>query len=296
MTQASSAKPQVDRALVLQAAASLGLLGSGASSLARLMSMLCDQKVSGQEIASLIENHPVLCARVLRVANSAYYGQLRSVTTIKRAVLLLGLDGVRGIAAAACVDRAMPRRTKVALIDMPALLRHSLATAVAAESLARIRHPSLASEAFIAGVMHNLGVAVQVCIDTSGINAMIEARRADPVRNIRELEFEHSTVRHEECVAIIFDDWQLPDSLVAATGHHHNPVESPEAHRELTTLVHLGAMLALGSGHTFSLEPAPVKLDLHAADRIGLCESDLDSVATALPERVESLLGALLDA
>jgi HD-like signal output (HDOD) protein len=295
MSSISTVKPQVDRARLLQAATSLGLIGSGGTdSGARLLSRLCDPRVGGSEVALLIGNHPVLCARVLRVANSAYYGQQRSVTTIKQAVLLLGLAAIRGIAAAACVDRATPRRTQTDLADMPALLRHSLATAVAAESLARFEHESIASEAFIAGVLHNLGVAIQVSIDRSGVTAMLEERRRNPARDIRILESEFATVRHEDCVAAILDAWQLPEALVAATGYHHDPSRAPPAHRVLASLVSLGASLALASGHTFSLEPAAhAEPSLEAPSVLGLTTRELEQVTTELPEKVANLGRAL---
>ncbi len=295
MTVSPTAKPQIDRASMLQAATSLGLIGSDADSLARLMSKLCDSLADSNEIAALIETHPVLCARVLRVANSAYYGQQRAITTVKQAVLLLGLSAVRGIAAAACVDRATSRATQADLTDVPALLRHSLATAIAADALARIKHETLASEAFIAGLLHNLGVAVQTRVDGPGVAAIIEARRRDTTRGIRALESEHAAVCHEECVAAILDAWQLPRSMVVATGCHHNPNDAPLAHRELAILVSLGAALALASGHTFSLEPAAADSQTVArsAQQLGLTADDLGRIAAELPERVENLHRAL---
>jgi HD-like signal output (HDOD) protein len=187
----------------------------------------------------------------------------------------------------------MMRQLNRSTIDMTALLRHSLATAVAAESLARIKHEPLASEAFIAGLLHNLGVAVQVYIDPAGVNAMIEARRTDGARNIRLLESDHSCVRHEECIAVIFDAWQLPASLLAAVAHHHDPNDAPSAHRQLTGLVHMGGALAVACGHTFSLE-AGVDHDLRAAELLDLTPDDLRRAASDLSTRVQSLRGALV--
>jgi len=122
------------------------------------MAALCNSDVSPGEVESLVLGEPALYARVLRIANSAYYGQARSITTLSRAVVVLGLDAVRGIAAAACLDRTLPRGWKHPLVDMNAVVHHSVATAAAAEALARIRHPDLAAEAFVAGLLHkNLG-------------------------------------------------------------------------------------------------------------------------------------------
>jgi HD-like signal output (HDOD) protein len=190
----------------------------------------------------------------------------------------------------------MLRGSEQSLVDMKALMQHSLATAAAAESLARIRNPALASEAFIAGLLHNLGIVVQIHLDSTGIKAMIELRKADDTRDMRALETEHVSVGHEECIAVVFEEWQLPESLITATRHHHDPMAAREPHRDLAALINLGANLGLASGSTFTLEPAPVARNATAMSWLGLNEDQVDDVAIALPARVAELRQALLEA
>jgi HD-like signal output (HDOD) protein len=287
---------QIGTAQILRAAASIGVLGASVDSGPRLIAGLCNPQVGAREVAALIQTEPAMYVRVLRVANSPFYGHARSVTTIERALVLLGFDAVRGIAAAVCLDRTMTRESKGALVDVKALLRHSLATAAAAEWLARLRHRALASHAFIGGLLHNLGILVQVHLDPLGIQAIIDARRSDAARDIRLLESELAAVRHEECAATIFAAWQLPDSLVAAAQHHHDPMVAPGAHRELAALINLGANLALACGNTFTLELAPTERNLPAMILLGISAEDLDRAATELPERFDVLRAAVLAA
>jgi HD-like signal output (HDOD) protein len=289
-------EPAIDRAQILKAAATLGILGSGADSVPRMLALLCDPEVDGSEIASLIGGQPSMYARVLRVANSSYYGHPRSITSIERALLILGRDAVRGIAAATCFDRTMARSRKGTAIDMQAVARHSVTTAAAAEALATIARRPLASEAFIAGLLHNLGIAVQVHLDPGGIDAMIDANRDGAACGIRELETKHAMVGHEECLAVVFEAWQMPESLVASAGHHHAPMNAPESHRDLTALVNLSANLGLAIGPCYALEPAPTERHLPAMLWLGLTDEHLDTVAAQLPARVRELGSALFDA
>jgi len=97
-------KPSFDRTQILRAAASLGVLGTGANSAPRIMAALCNPEVSPRQVAALVGKEPALYARVLRVANSPYYGQSRSITTIDRALVILGVDAVRGIYRALGVE------------------------------------------------------------------------------------------------------------------------------------------------------------------------------------------------
>jgi len=289
------ARPAIDRTQILKAAASLGVLGTGAHSAPRIMAALCNPEVSSRQVAALIGKEPALYARVLRVANSPYYGQSRSITTIDRALVVLGVDAVRGIAAAACLDRSLPRRGEDSVVDMKSVIQHSIATAASAESLARIRRPALAAEAFIAGLLHNLGIVVQLHLDAPGIRAIISLREAGDVRDMRALESDCAAIGHEECVGVIFEAWQLPESLIAAARDHHDPMAAAPPHRELAALINLGAHLGLAGGSTFGLESSRVARNTPAMACLGLDDDQLDGVAVDMPARVAALRSALLD-
>jgi HD-like signal output (HDOD) protein len=265
----------INSAAILKAASMSGVMGAGTGRAPRLLAALCDSEISAAEVAALIGQDPALSLRVLRVANSAYYGQSRSINSIDRALSLLGLDSVRGIAAAACLDRVLTIGANTPTADLQGMMRHSRATATAAEALAHIGHPARAADAFITGLLHNVGTIVQLHLDVPHAPDIIG---------------------HEECAAVIFSAWNLPEPLIVATLHHHRPLAAPQAHRDLATLVHLGASLALAGGYTFALEPASMALDPAAIAQLGLEEDQIAAVAAALPERVAALDHALFGA
>ena len=111
MTALSAPKTPTDRAKILQPATSLVALGAGSHSAPRILPMLCSTETCATDVSLVLCKQATLCARVLRVANSAYDRQSRSVTGIDRALSVLGLVAVHGIAAAACIDRSMVRGT-----------------------------------------------------------------------------------------------------------------------------------------------------------------------------------------
>jgi HD-like signal output (HDOD) protein len=289
----NATKPPIDRTHILKTAASAGVLGTVDAQ--RIMKALCKPEISAHQVAALVGGDPALSLRVLRVANSAYYRQPRSITTIERALALLGTDSMRGIAAAACLDR-IAIRSKNVVVDMQALVRHSQATAAAAESLAMIRHPALASEAFIAGLLHNLGTAVQLALDPSGVESMAKSLAIDPAIDIRSLEARLVAVGHEECGAVIFEAWELPESLIAVARHHHDPSAAPDAHRDLAALIDLSATAAQVAGFTFTLGPVPSICKSSSMTRLGLNQDEVAAVADSLQERVAILTQALLAA
>lgn len=278
---------------IREAARALGILNGDARSAPRILAALCQDGASPKDIARLIGQDPGLTVRVLRVANSAFYGVPRAIATIDRAVVVLGLDAVRGIAAAACLDRSVTRGAESSLLDMAQFLRHSLATAAAAESLARIGHRELAPEAFIGGLLHDLGAVVQLRLDPAGLAKVAAAARAEPGTPLPEIEARHAQVGHEACARVLFEAWNLPAGLVACAGYHHLPQAAPPGHDLLLAMVRLGDQVAVGAGMGFCAEIEAGETEPGALDRLGLTTDQLQAAAVALPERLGALQGAL---
>lgn len=287
-------KSEAEPRSVLEAAGSLRLMGLNASASSRLITLLCDETVSADELSLRIEREPVLSARVLRVANSPFYGQQRSVTTLRRAVLVLGLKALRGIAAAACIDQVVPSRVAV-LPDASSWLQHSLATALASEMLAARILPEMSSSAFITGLLQNLGVLIQTVLAPQGIASMISTRRGNVHAGIRTLERQHEVPAHERLIGLVLEEWRLPPAMVAAAMHHHHPAEAPEDYRLLARLVGTGAQLAVLCGNTYCLEPAPAGLEAeNLANGLLLPPAhELPAFRDELQRRVNHLVAAL---
>jgi HD-like signal output (HDOD) protein len=280
---------------ILEAARTIGALNAGANAAPRILGVLCDPRVTAEDVARVVNHEPGLAGRVLRVANSAFYGLTRTVATIDRAVVVLGLDAVRGVAAAACLERALPQAADSTPLNPGALLRHSVATAAAAESLARVGHRELAGEAFIAGLLHDFGLMVLLRLDPAGVQGMLGALGAEPAAELRRLERQRVSVGHERCAAMVFTAWNLPASLVESVRQHHDPLGAPEAYRVLAALVHVADQLSLAAGFAFPLEPAPQPQPAIevTADFLGLSDADLAAVAADLPARADKLRKAL---
>jgi len=283
----------IDDEAILKAAASIGLLGGGADGAAGVLAALCRADTSVAEVAALVGRQPGLAAKVLRVANSAFYGLARTVGTIDRAVVVLGLDAVRGVAAAACLDRALPRSKGDAKIEVDRLLGHSVAVAAAAEALSRIRHRALAGDAFIAGLLHDFGMLALLQLEEGGVRAMCDALRSDPGTNFPELEARSTSVGHARCGAVILGSWRLPAPIVEAARFHHDAGAAPAEYRELAAMVALGDVVARRCGMGIASEP-PVDAAAEAAlGIVGLAAEDLAAVVAGLPERVAVLQRAL---
>ena len=272
---------------IIAAAAKPGVLGSSAYAIPRILATLYKPGVSVREVAAVVAQEPGMTANVLRIANSPLYGQSRTVATVDHALLLLGLDAVRGIAAAACMRDAILRSSPSSPVDSAALLRHSIATGVAASALARIARPALASEAFVAGLLHDLGVSLLSRLAPEGVSAVVDAMRADPSRDVAPLEEEHIGMGHARCAALLFEAWRLPAALVAGASHHDDPASAPAPDRTMASLVCLGNQLGIAENMGFACErTSSATRSADAAAVLGVTDEHLAQVAVSLPSQV----------
>ena len=278
---------------IIQAARSLGMIGGNELSAHRILAALCDTSLNARQIADIIQRDPGLAARVLKIANSAYYGSPRQIATLDRALLLLGLDAVRTVAAAACLDRGTPRRNHKAPIDSRALTLHCVASACAAESLATKSGRTAPAEAFMAALLHDFGIPVQERLDPPGLVRLIEALAADAEAAPTELEASLVQVGHAHCAQVIFGDWRLPETIVAAVCHHDAPTHAAPPMRSLALVTNLGVQVALLAGFVHPLEPRPGRSARELLLRsLGLEEQVLQELVEGLAARVHQVVGA----
>lgn len=284
--------PALDAA-ILASAKTLGA-AAGAQAGPRILAKLYEPDVQSNDLAQLISTDVGLAARVLKVANSPYYGLSGGVGTVDRAVLVLGLDAVRGIAAAACLDRALPPGAGPGAVTMNQLLRHSVATATAAQALARRVDRDRAGDAFLAGLLHDLGVVIQQRLNLTGVaQAVAELAAASPDTDTAECERRCIGFTHGYCGALIFTSWLLPAWIGRVVEHHPAPLRADPDDRLLASIVHLAERLAGTGDLGLPTEPTLGEPDPAVLACAGVSPADLEQVAGDLPGETARLLNAL---
>ena len=127
---------------------------------ARVMQTIESSTSSARDLGEIISLDHALTTRILRVANSAYYGFPKEISTVTTAVIILGFVTVRGIALGVSLLNLNLHQDLKGKFSNRELWRHSVGTAIAAKELARIASPALRELAFSAGLLHDLGKAL----------------------------------------------------------------------------------------------------------------------------------------
>ncbi len=190
-------------------------------SVQKVLSMTARPDIAPKALVGVIERDPVLTGKVLKVVNSAYFGLSRQLTSIKHAVVFVGINTIKHLALSVAAIGALPQRNQAGLA-MDAYLRHSLATGTIARLLARRVEPNLRDieDFFLAGLIHDIGKVVLAIYLPAEYTQVL--RRAEALqRPVHEVEFTQLGVTHSQISALLARRWQLPDALITAIERHH---------------------------------------------------------------------------
>jgi putative nucleotidyltransferase with HDIG domain len=215
----------------------------------RLLESIADpDAATSEEIGEVIALDPALTARTLKLANSDFYGFPRKVGTVDLAVVVLGPDAIRDLVLGATVFQTLDPTWR----SLTGLWSHSLACGVAARALADRCGYRLESEAFAAGMLHDIGKVALRQTYPDRYEAAIALVRD---QKISMVEAERGVLGsdHAEVGGWLAERWGLPGDLVEAIACHHRP-EQARLNPELTSLVHIADWLAGRTGNSWPVE------------------------------------------
>jgi putative nucleotidyltransferase with HDIG domain len=244
--------------------------------LARILQLSDNVDASGKELIAVIEKDQALTGKMLRLANSAFFGQSRAVATIPRAVILLGFSTVRNLALGVKVWDAFGSGVSKPVLEE--LWGHSVEVAMIAKELAARLHGGDPDEAFTAGLLHDVGrlvLALRFKDDYwKAVGGVAESDVVD------EREREAFGVDHAEVGGWMLEAWALPAAIVEGVRTHHEVAARPASAGPLALADRLVAWTNLATGE---LSPEAGTL-LEATAARGLNAETWTAVLTDLRE------------
>ena len=195
-----------------------GELGLMPASVAEIQKVADNPRSSLRQLEKAVALDPLLTARILKFANTAHYGRARQITDLKQAVITLGMRAVRDVAIGMAVAA---QASNLLEEEALAFLEHSLHTAVVSMVM-EVAGSQAAHDAFVCGLLHDMGQLVMVAID--GEKAK-ELREKFPEEGSSSCFGETLAFGFNHCqlAAECLDRWGLPGRVVHAVRHHHDP-------------------------------------------------------------------------
>lgn len=218
---------------------------------AKVLEMVQNQDVSFRTLEQLISADPVLTAKIFRIANSAMYARQNRVTRLQQAMTLLGIQTIKNVVI--LVTGTSVFRKQAGSRFYAQFWKHSLATAFVARDLCtQLVQPEMAEEAFIAGLLHNIGQAALYLHDSVGYE-MIVTEVTKSGRRYSEMEQPLYGTTHREIGHEVLTAWNFPAMYADCAREHGNAnIVSPAKRLILTVSV---AAFVAANWYQYSVEP-----------------------------------------
>jgi putative nucleotidyltransferase with HDIG domain len=243
---------------------------------AEIMEKLSNPSVLPSDIHNLVAKDQGLAARVLKVANSPYYGATRSISTLKDAILFMGLDSVKSVVFAAVL---MGVFAEMGLAET-LLWEHSIGCGLVAKKLATVYRYSNNEEAFLAGLLHDLGKVVLFQCIPDRMSALMQEVYNSEV-DFAAAEMQALGFTHAEVGQLLADKWYFTLNMEAAIANHHHPEESK-------TAVEFCHIVCLANAFCHKLEIGPTR-----RPNIDLSAHDSAKALGLIPHQISELLEEL---
>jgi putative nucleotidyltransferase with HDIG domain len=188
--------------------------------LAKIIALTDAEAANGKELVNVVEHDQSLTSKILRLANSAFFGQSRRVATIPRAVVLLGFSTVRNLALSVKVWETLGNG--VARAHVEELWAHAVAVAVASRTLTKRLRAGDPDEAFTAGLLHDVGrLVIALRLREHYWQTVGGAGERGPVETLEAATY---GVDHAEVGAWMLEAWSLPSGIVEPVRLHHTGI------------------------------------------------------------------------
>ncbi len=218
--------------------------------LSQLIDLMEDPDASASEVSRIISKDQSLMTRVLKLVNSPFYGMPKRIATLSQATVILGFKTVKNLALTTAIfDQFQGGSSKPrgAGFTREKFWQHSIACAVASKIISEKIHYDCPEEAFMAGLIHDIGKVVLDQYMTEDFTRILDHAARENVP-ILEAEKQVIGVRHTQVGEWLAEKWNLPGHLVAAIRYHHTLAQQMK-YVKLVLIVHLADAIVRMEGY-----------------------------------------------
>jgi len=255
----------------------------------RVIKLVESPDTSAADLERVIRMDAALTAKLLRTANCPFYRtSIQEVTHLRRAIAMLGMRTVRSVVLGVVFRSFLGTSDGSKGLSTESTWRHALAVAVGSRILAVLRRSADPEEAFLAGLLHDLGKSVAFQYAPNEV-ADVLADVAQHKIPMLEAELDLLGIDHQEIGAIAVDRWGMPGHVKAAASFHHNPKSRKLAENDqpIVYMVHMANCLAHTLGYDLRIsEPIPTP-DPVVTDYLNLPEAQWDPISEVLTMEVK---------
>jgi len=241
-----------------------------------VMDKISDPKTTAKQLHQIIAKDQALAARVLRIANSPLYGCARTITRLTDAIMIMGFSSIKSIVMTSALHDFFK---KFGLAEK-LMWEHSIVAASLSKRIARLVRFSRVEEAFLAGLMHDLGKVILNLKLPEKMFDIVQEVYNNPGITFRELELKTFGFDHAQVGQLVAKKWNFAEEIEEAIGNHHQPEQAK-------ILPALSYVVSLANDFCHKLEVGPTKdpdLDLSQLASAKALKLDQTSIEELLEE------------
>jgi len=264
----------------------------------KILSLMKDKKSSVSDVTKVISRDPALTSKILKVANSAYYGFSQKITELDKALALLGFNMVKSLALSIGVIRSLPPGKRSPYFSAEGLWLHSLGVATIIKKIGkRFKDEALTEALFIIGLLHDIGkLVLDQFFSEQFLEALVHANNQNNEKSLHIVEHELIGITHCEVAEMLLTRWKFPDKIINPISYHHHK-DSPEGIIPLdVSLLRVANSLVQQIGMGKEGNSVPNEIDESDLEIIKLKEEELEDLKSFLEGRrdeIDSFLQAM---
>ncbi|MFU0799449.1 MAG: HDOD domain-containing protein [Xylanivirga thermophila] len=238
----------------------------------RVIELTEDPNSTARDIEAVINKDQSLTARVLRLANSAYYGYPRRISTITEATILLGFQTVKSITISAAVKKVLFKKLPGYGMPEGALWKHSQTCAIIARCLGKKFSVRNIDEIYTAALLHDIGKVIMSYYMEENYDQVIKMVQQN---NMPFIEAEQQILGFDHCQlgAKLCEKWNLPYALMEPIAYHHDPQRGVKNIDSLY-ITHISDAITMTLGIGLGVDGMAYELYTPALERFGISEEE----------------------
>ncbi len=197
---------------------------------------------SAKDLADIIIRDQAVANRTLRLANSSYYGISAQISTIPRAIAVIGFNEVVGLTIGMSVFSVLPKTGNLSTLNMEDLWMHAIGVGTAAKIIARQINKPETEQIFLAGLLHDMGKVIFLVYFPEEYSTVL-SEASNTSRPLIDKEREILGTDHEILARLLMNQWNFPDNIKVPATHHHNCTHCPMEHLRNARIIQLADII-----------------------------------------------------
>ena len=250
-----------------------------------ILDIIGDDNVSVSSIERIVENDPAISAKILSVANSAFFGARQPIETLDFAIMRIGFNDVKNIAFGISIMTMFDEGKDARVLDYQRIYNHSVSVGFIARRLSDELKLGTSGEIFINGIVHDVGFLVLSRYFDAAYKDVVE--KMNTGQTLLEAEKNIFGFDHTDMGAWLANQWHLPENITDTIQHHHSPSDAKQNIKHVS-VTHVADYIS--TKNIFSpVETDPGQpLDAAALAVLGIGKEDLNEIESRMVGYVNS--------